>query len=75
MPATLRVTSACVLAIVLTAGACTSDPPTEPAGPTVTAQPADRDQLAGIAAAAKDQRYVTLQPEREPQTAILSHVE
>jgi hypothetical protein len=46
----------CLAAGALTA--CGDDPPLVLPTPTATTQQADRDQLAGLAAAAKDKRYV-----------------
>ncbi len=43
--------------LALSLGACGSPAPLEPA-PTIDTRPADRDRLAGLAAAAKDRRYV-----------------
>jgi hypothetical protein len=43
--------------LALVAG-CTSSPPTPTETPTLNAKQADRDRLAGVAAAAKDKRYV-----------------
>lgn len=47
-----------VLGLLLGLAGCGSPAPIDPA-PTIDTQPADRDRLAGLAAAAKDRRYVT----------------
>jgi len=46
-----------VIGLVLALAGCGSPAPIEPA-PTIDTRPADRDRLAGLAAAAKDRRYV-----------------
>jgi hypothetical protein len=54
-------------------GACSSAPPSPQPTPTVTAHQADRDRLAGLAAAAKDRRYVatyTLSVANRPDRTI-----
>jgi hypothetical protein len=44
--------------MVLVLAACGSTPPTPTPTPTLSTQQSDRDRLAGLAAAAKDRRYV-----------------
>jgi hypothetical protein len=46
------------LAVAVAVAGCGSDPPAPLPSPSVDTRPADRDRLAGLAAAAKDKRYV-----------------
>ena len=60
------------MSVVLLA-ACTSPLPEPPPSTGPAPQPADRDRLAGLAAAAKDQRYVatyTLQAPDRPERTV-----
>ncbi len=61
-----------VAVVAMALGACDSPEPILPE-PTRTARPADREQLAGLAAAAKDRRYVatyTLVVPKRPERTV-----
>lgn len=62
-----NVTVAAAMALAL--AACTGDPPEHVPPPSITEQPAVRDQLAGIAATAKDRRYVATYTLTTPKRA------
>lgn len=78
----VRAVSAAGLAAVAALGclgltACTGDPPSDPPAPTGTQRQSDRERLAGLAAAAKDKRYVATytwsvpdQPDRTVTVAV-----
>jgi hypothetical protein len=51
---------------VLLLAACSPGPPEPPPSSAPAPRPADRDQLAGLAAAAKDRRYVATYTLKEP---------
>jgi hypothetical protein len=55
---TRQVVSIGAAVMALTVAGCGSSPPVPSPTPTITTKAADRDQLAGLAAAAKDRRYV-----------------
>src|SRR4051812_29830876 len=44
--------------VTVTVAGCGSSPPGPAPSPSADPRPADRDQLAGLAAAAKDRRYI-----------------
>ena len=69
--AVVALSSALLAGLVL--GGCSGEPPDPDPGPSVSARQADRDALAGLAAAAKDRRYVatyTLTAAKRPDRTV-----
>lgn len=64
------------VATMLALSACSGDPPPDPSPPTAIGPQADRDLLAGMAAAAKDRRYVAtytlVTPRRADRTVTVA---